>query len=332
MAMTRYLVFRLVGVAITLLIITAITYGIFYILPSDPALLSCGRPCTPESLERVSAFMGTDLPWWQQLWDYLSGIFVGRTFGEGASVITCAAPCFGYSFQQHVSVTDLIVSSFPVTASIAIGAGIVWLIFGISGGVLAALRRGSVLDRGVMTVAVAGVSAPIYVVGMLAILLFGFALRWAPTGGYIPIEADPWQWFLHLVLPWCTLAFFNAAVYARLTRSEMLETMGLDYVRTARAKGLGEPRVVVRHGLRNALLPVVTVLGLDLGALLGGTIVVEQVFSMQGLGLLLLDAVHRLDLQVIVGFTLFAAMVIVFANFAIDLVYGLVDPRVSVVG
>jgi peptide/nickel transport system permease protein len=332
MAMARFLAFRFVAMLVTLLIVAVLTYAIFYLLPADPARLSCGRPCTKESLDRVTEFMGTGRPWWQQVWDYVSGVVAGRTFGSGESVVDCAAPCFGYSFQQHVSVTDLVVSRFPVTASIAVGAAVVWLLIGVTGGVVSALRHGTAIDRGVMMFAITGVSAPAYVVGLLGILVFGFYLHWLPTGGYVPFEQDPTQWLLHLILPWCTLAFVTAPVYARLTRAEMLETMRQDYIRTARAKGLGERRVVLRHGLRNALLPVVTVFGLDLGALLGGAVIVERVFSMQGLGSLLLDAVNRLDLQVIVGFTLFSAFIIVLANFLVDLVYGLIDPRVKTTG
>ena len=273
--------------------------------------------------------MGTNLPWYQQLWEFLSGIVTGRQFGHGDAAVICAAPCFGYSFQQNASVTELIVSRFPVTASIAVGAAILWLVTGVSGGVVSALKRGTWMDRTVMTMAIAGVSAPSYLVGLLAILVFGFTLGWFPTGGYVPFTEDPVQWFTHLVLPWCTLAFISAAIYARLTRGQMIEQMGEDYIRTARAKGLTESRVISRHALRNAIIPVVTIFGLDLGALLGGTVITEKVFSMQGLGALLIDAVHSLDLQLVVGFTLFAAFLIVFANFVVDVLYVFVDPRVK---
>ncbi len=330
MRMFRFVSYRLLGMLLVLLIIAAITYAIFYLLPTNPAQLSCGKPCTPENLARAKAFMGFDLPWYQQFWEFLRGIVMGRTYGTGQNAIECASPCFGYSFRLNDTVTNLIISRFPVTASIAVGAAIVWLLFGVSGGVVSALKRGTAVDRGVMTLAIAGVSAPSYLVGLLAILLFGFTLGWLPTGGYVPFTDDPVQWFSHLILPWVTLAFINGAIYARLTRGQMIETMGEDYIRTGRAKGLSESTVVVRHGLRNALIPVVTIFGLDLGALLGGAIITEKVFSMQGLGALLLDAVSSLDLPVVVGFTLFAAFLIVFANFVVDLVYGVLDPRVKV--
>ncbi|WP_029146469.1 ABC transporter permease [Microbacterium luticocti] len=327
--MTRFVIQRVIGMLVVLLVVAVVSFAVFYLLPANPAQLSCGKPCTPENLQRAKEFMGTNLPWWQQLGAFLWGIVAGRTFGDGDAAVSCAAPCFGYSFQQNASVTELIASRFPVSASIAVGAAVLWLILGVAGGVVSALRRGTWIDRSVMTLSIAGVSAPSYLVGLLAILLFGFTLQWLPTGGYVPLSEDPAQWLLHLVLPWCTLAFISAAIYARLTRGEMIESMGQDYIRTARAKGLGEPRVVVRHGLRNAIIPVVTIFGLDLGALLGGTVIAEKVFSMQGLGAMLIDAVHTLDLQLVVGFTLFSAFLIVVANFIVDLLYGFVDPRVK---
>ncbi|HWU47876.1 MAG TPA: ABC transporter permease [Humibacter sp.] len=329
MRMLRFVLVRLAGMLVVLALVAAIAYAIFYLLPTNPAQLSCGKPCTPADLQRAKEFMGTAAPWWQQLGNFLSGILVGRSFGSGDAAVVCAAPCFGFSFQQNAPVTQLILSRFPVTASIAVGAALLWLITGVAGGVISALRRGTWVDRSVMSVAIAGVSAPSYLVGLLAILFFGFTLQWLPTGGYVPLTEDPVQWLLHLILPWCTLAFITAAIYARLTRGQMIEVMGEDYIRTARAKGLREPRVVITHGLRNALIPVVTIFGLDLGALLGGTVIAEKVFSMQGLGAMLIDAVHTLDLQLVVGFTLFAAFLIVFANFVVDLIYGFVDPRVK---
>lgn len=325
----RFVVLRLVAMIAVLLVIALITYVVFYLLPTNPAQLSCGKPCTPENLARVKTYLGYDLPWWQQFFEYLRGVVAGRTYGSGSNAIVCGAPCFGYSFQLNATVTDLIAQRMPVTASIAIGAAIVWLVFGVSGGVVSALRRGTLLDRGIMTIAIAGVSAPAYLVGLLAILLFGFTLGIVPTSGYVALSDDPVSWFSHLVLPWLTLAFINGAIYARLTRGQMLEVMSEDYIRTARAKGLGEGRVVVRHGLRNAMIPVVTIFGLDLGGLLGGAIITEKVFSMPGLGTLLISAVSTLDLQVVVGFTLFSAFLIVVANFIVDLVYGLIDPRVT---
>lgn len=329
MRLLRYLSFRLLGILVVLLVIAVITFAIFYLLPSDPARLACGRPCTEANLERVRQYMGVDQPWFVQLGAFLAGIVAGREFGTTVSV-HCDAPCFGYSFLRNQSVTELIGERFPATASIAIGAAILFLLLGVIGGLIAALRRNSIVDRGIMTFSIAGVSTPVYLAGILAILLFGFTLRWLPTSGYVALDDDPLQWLSHLILPWVSVAFVSAAVYARLTRSEMLEVMGLDYIRTARAKGLAERRVIGKHGLRTALLPVVTVFGLDLGVLLGGAVITEKVFAIPGMGALLIEAVSAVDVQLIVGLTLFAAFLVVTLNLVIDLVYGFLDPRVRV--
>lgn len=328
MKLLRYTLARLGGMVIVLAVIAVVTFAVFYLLPTDPAQMACGRPCQPANLERIAAFMGTDQPWFVQLGNFLAGIVTGREFGSGG--ISCAAPCFGYSFQRNASVTDLLADRFPATASIAVGAALLWLLAGILSGTIAAIKHNTWLDRGIMTIAIAGVSTPVYLAGTLGILLFGFVLRWLPTSGYVPFADDPGAWMQHLVLPCATLALVSAAVYARLTRGELLDVMGLDYIRTARAKGLRESRVIVRHGLRTALLPVVTVFGLDLGVLLGGTVIVEALFSIPGLGSLLIQAVSLGDLQLVVGLTLFAAFLVVALNFVVDVFYGVVDPRVRV--
>ena len=329
MNLLRFLGLRLAGIVLVLLVVALATFAIFYLLPADPARLSCGKPCTPENYAAAQHYLGLDAPWYGQLWNYLSGIVTGRRFGSGTGVVECPAPCLGYSFPLSTPVTELILSRLPVTASIAIGAAVLWFVAGVAGGTIAAVRRGRAIDRTVMTIAIAGVSAPAYLVGLLAILLFGFTLRWLPTGGYEPLTEDPVGWFTHLMLPWAALAFIQAAVYARLTRSEVIDQLGRDHIRTARAIGLRERTVVVRHGLRNALIPVVTVFGLDLGALLGGAVITERVFSMQGLGALLVNAVATTDLQTVVGVTLVAAFLITAANFVVDVVYSLIDPRVA---
>ncbi len=326
--MKRLLV-RFAGMLLVLLVISALTYAIFFLLPADPARLSCGRPCTPQRLAEARTFMGYDLPVWKQYLEFLGGIVAGRTYGSAGAAVHCAAPCFGYSFRLDEPVTRLITDRIPVTFSIAIGAAVLWLLIGVASGVVSAVRRGSLWDRAAMTLSVAGVSAPTYLVGLLGILLFGFRLNMVPVNGYVPLTVNPVQWAWHLVLPWCVLALLSAAVYARLTRGQMLDVLSEDYIRTARAKGLRERRVVGRHALRNVLIPIVTVFGLDLGMLLGGAVITERVFSMQGLGALLLDAVGNVDLPLIVGVTLFSAFLIILANFVVDMLYGLLDPRVS---
>ncbi|HWC82860.1 MAG TPA: ABC transporter permease [Pseudonocardiaceae bacterium] len=327
MRLARFIGGRLAATVIVLLVVGLATYAVFYLLPTDPAQLSCGRPCTPQNLATARAFMGFDHPWIEQYLQFIAGIFTGRTFGSGVTAIHCPAPCFGYSFQQNETVLSLIASRLPVTASLAIGASIIWLVLGVAVGVLSALKRGSPIDRITMAGAVAGVSAPAYVIGLIAILIFGLTLNIVPDNGYVPLTTSPVGWLWHLITPWLVLAFLQAATYARLTRTQMLDVLGEDFIRTARAKGLAERNVVGKHALRNVLLPVVTVFGLDLGSVLGGAILTETVFSMPGLGQLLITAVHRTDLPLLMGCTLFAAFVIVLANFLVDLLYGVLDPR-----
>jgi peptide/nickel transport system permease protein len=324
----RFLITKIAGMIVVLLLVSLATYLIFYKLPADPARQMCGKICTPGTLSQVRAFMGLNEPVWRQYLTFLGAIFTGRTYGSGADAIACAAPCLGYSFQQHETVLSLIGQTVPVTASIAVGAAVLWFVAGVAAGVVSALRHGKALDRAVMMTAIVGVSAPAYLVGLLAILVFGFKLNVLPDSGYVSLAQNPAQWAFHLILPWCCLAFISAAIYARLTRGQMLDALGEDYVRTARAKGLRERRVVGRHALRNVLIPVVTLFGLDLGTLLGGAVLTEKVFSMYGLGALLIGAVETTDLSVISGVTLLAAAFIVLANFAVDLVYKLLDPRV----
>jgi peptide/nickel transport system permease protein len=328
MKTTRFLLARVAGMIAVLLLVSLATYLIFYLAPADPARSECGKICTPAQLSQVRAFMGLNEPVWRQYLDFLSAFFVGRSYGSGPGAIVCPAPCLGYSFQQNETVLSLIVQTAPVTASIALGAAVLWLVTGTAAGVISALRRGKALDRAVMTVAIVGVSAPAYLVGLLAILVFGFKLNILPDSGYVPLTQNPAQWAFHLVLPWCTLAFISAAIYARLTRSQMIEALGEDYVRTARAKGLSERRVLGRHALRNVMIPIITLFGLDLGTLLGGAVITEKVFGMYGLGALLIGAVGTTDLSTVSGVTILAAAFVVVANFGVDLVYKLLDPRV----
>jgi peptide/nickel transport system permease protein len=217
----------------------------------------------------------------------------------------------------------------PVTFSLAIGASILWLVAGVSTGVLSALRRGTIFDRGAMGVALAGVSLPIFFTGLVSLAFFSYTLGWtAPGGQFVPFTENPAEWAYSLLLPWITLSFLFSAQYARLTRAGMLETMHEDYIRTARAKGLRERNVVIQHGLRAALTPIVTIFGLDVGLLLGGAILTEKTFSLNGLGKYAIDGITTQDMPKIMGVTLLAAFFIVFANLIVDLAYAVVDPRV----
>ena len=330
--MLAYIIRRLINAVFTLLVVTAVTFAIFFMVPkitgSDPALLYIGKTSDAASIEGIRTKMGLNDPVIVQYGKFLKGLVAGRDYANGPDINHCPAPCLGYSFKTDQEVTPLLLGDLPVTLSLALGAAVLWLILGISTGVLSALRRGTFLDRAAMSGALAGVSLPIYFTGLLASAIFVYWLGWLPQGQYVPFTESPADWFVQLILPWITLAFLFAATYARLTRANMLETLGEDYVRTARAKGLRERTVIGKHALRSGLTPIVTVFGLDLGALLGGAVLTEKVFNLRGLGYQALTAIQGNDLPIILGVTLIAAFFIVFANLAVDLIYGVIDPRV----
>lgn len=334
-----FLIKRSASAVLVLTLIAVVLFLIFFMLPANPAQLACGKPCTPERLARVSAFMGTDAPWYEQLGNYIRGIFFGREFGTNSAssgisaagdAIICSSPCLGWSFTLNEPVTDLIMSRFAVTASLAIGAALLWVIIGVVTGVISASKEGSLFDRAFRALSSVGISSPAYLIGMLAILAFAVYLPIFPTGGYVNFLDDPLGWLQHLLLPWIVLALLNAAYYTRLTRAHMLDELQQDYMRTALAKGMPRTKVITRHALPNVMLPVLTMFGLDLGGLLGGAVITERVFSMQGLGSLLLDSVKNLDLQVLVGVTLFAAALVIVANLIVDICYRFIDPRAAV--
>ncbi|HEX3908931.1 MAG TPA: ABC transporter permease [Mycobacteriales bacterium] len=334
--MIRFLVRRTVGGIVVLLVISIITFWLFYALPkllnSNPAALYAGRSPSPATIAAVSQKLGLDKPFWTQWWLFMKGIIVGRTYGTGVTAVHCAAPCLGYSFINNEPVWSEIISDLPVDISLAIGAGIIWLVTGVATGVLSALRRGTIFDRSAMTVALAGVSLPVYFTGLLALSIFSYGphwLRWFPNVHYVTFLPNPLLWARNLFLPWVTLAFTYAALYARLTRSTMLETMSEDYIRTARAKGLPERTVIIKHGLRSAITPVVTIFGLDIGLLLGGAVLAEVVFGFVGIGKLAIISIGTRDMPVVMGVTLFAAFFVVVANIIVDVLYAYVDPRVT---
>jgi peptide/nickel transport system permease protein len=273
--------------------------------------------------------LGFTDPFYVQYGDWAKGLFVGRDYNLGAETDHCPAPCLGYSFITSQPVLPELLDRFTVTFSLAIGAAVLWVVGGISVGVLSALRRGSVFDRIAMTIALAGVSMPIFWTGLVALAFFSY--RWGITavgGAYTPFSQNPALWAWDLLLPWVTLALLFSAQYARLTRAGMLETMSEDYIRTARAKGLRERTVVTKHGLRGALTPLLTIFGLDFGLLIGGAVLTESAFGLNGLGKYAVDGIRANDLPKILGVTLFAALFVVIANLVVDLLYAVVDPRV----
>jgi peptide/nickel transport system permease protein len=334
--MIRYIIRRTIGAIVVVIVISMATFGIFFLGPkvagTDPVYLYVGKHASPAQAAAVAHAFGLDRPLIVQYFDYMKGIFFGRDFTDGVTAVHCSAPCLGWSFQYQQSVTSLILNRFPVTLSLAIGASILWLIGGVTVGVISALKRGTLIDRFSMVIALAGVSLPVFFTGLILLYTFSYGppwLRWFPNAiTYVPFTQSPIDWARNLVLPWVSLAFLFAALYARLTRANMLETMGEDYIRTARAKGLRASTVVRKHALRAALTPIVTIFGLDLGGLLGGAVLTEVTFSLQGLGKLSIDSIAKQDLPVIVGVVIVGAIFIVFANIIVDVLYAVIDPRV----
>jgi len=330
-----YIIRRLFAAVILLLVVSAATFAIFFMVPrlagetaDQLAAQYVGRDPSAEAIAAVKKNLGFDQPLYAQYWHFLKQIVMGANFKFGPDAAHCNVPCFGYSFKTHLEVWPDITSRLPVTVSLAMGAAILWVISGVLVGVLSALKRGTIFDRTAMGIALAGVSLPIFFTGLIVQALFKY--KWPVWGNlhFVPITQNPAEWAWNLVLPWVTLAFLYAALYARLTRAGMLETMNEDYIRTARAKGLRERRVVVKHGLRAALTPILTIFGLDLGLLLGGAVITEHVFNLQGIGQYAVNAISENDLPKILGVTMLAAFFIVLANLLVDILYAAVDPRV----
>ena len=333
--MIIFIIRRLVSTVFLLLLVSIITFAIFFLIPRlagqtayQLAAQYVGRNPIPSEIRAVEAKLGLNDPLYLQDGRYIKGIVVGIHYNSGTDVSFCPFPCFGYSFRNQQPVWPQLISNAPVTLSLAIGASVLWLIGGVSVGVLSALRRGSIFDRFSMGIALAGVSLPVFFTGLIALELFSYKWPIFPNVHYVPLTTNPLLWARNLVLPWITLAFLYAALYARLTRAGMLETMGEDYIRTARAKGLAERKVVVKHGLRAALTPIITIFGLDLGLLLGGAILTETTFSLPGLGQFTILAIQNQDLPEIMGVVMIASFFIVIANLVVDILYAVVDPRV----
>ncbi|WP_262059008.1 ABC transporter permease [Streptomyces sp. STR69] len=332
--MISYILRRTIAAVILLLVVSAVTFGIFFLLPrlagqtaDQLAQQYIGKSPSAADIAAVKHNLGLDQPLYLQYWHFIKGIVAGATYNLGPTTVHCDAPCFGYSFKDHVEVWPQLTSRLPVTISLASGAAVLWLVSGVTVGVISALKPRSFFDRAFMGVALAGVSLPMFFTGNLAILLFTY--QWPIFGRtYVPFTENPAQWANTLFPAWCSLALLYSAIYARLTRSGMLETMNEDFIRTARAKGLRERNVVVKHGLRAALTPIITVFGMDLGLLLGGALITESVFSLHGIGQYAVQSIESNDLPPILGVTLLAAFFVVIANLLVDLLYAAADPRV----
>ncbi|MER6388313.1 ABC transporter permease [Streptomyces sp. NPDC001523] len=326
--MILYMARRLLALAGVLLAIAAVTFVIFQVLPSDPAAAACGKTCGPERLADVREYLGLDQPLWSRFVHFLTGIFTGRTLGTGQYAVRCDFPCLGYSYENSLPVWDLLMDRLPVSASLAVGAAVLWLVLGLGAGVTAALRKDTATDRTLMVGAVAAASLPVYFTSVM--LIFG-VIRVAgllPYPTYRALADDPLGWASNLLLPWTALALLYAAMYARQSRGSMIEAMAEPYIRTARAKGMPERTVVVKHGLRSGMTPILTIFGMDLGGLLAGAVITESIFGLPGVGRLFYGALVSSDQPVVLGVTLLAAFFIVLANLAVDLLYAVVDPRV----
>jgi peptide/nickel transport system permease protein len=317
----RYIIRRLLWVVVLLVLVSFLTFVVFYVFPSaDPAQLRAGRQPNPQLVEQIRHNLGLDKPWYQQYFDYMKRLVLHFDFG--------------YSYQNNISVKQQIFDRLPASISVAVGSAVIFLITGIGVGIISAIRRRSLLDRTTMGISLVAISAPVYWLGLVALYLFAADIGKFPVpfllgaGSYVPFSQDPTTWFQSLLLPWFVLAASFSALYARLLRANLIETMGEDYIRTARAKGLSERRVVFHHGVRSAITPIVTAAGLDLGILLGGTILVETVFNIPGIGRLSYDSIQNSDLPMIQGTVLIGAFFIVIANLVVDVLYAFLDPRV----
>jgi peptide/nickel transport system permease protein len=318
--MSRFLLRRTTSGLLTMLAISIVMFVLFYVAPNDPARTIAGPQATYAVVEQIQERLGLDQPIHVRYGRYMGGLLQGD---------------LGYSYFNQEPVLSTILRRLPVTASVAAGGALVWLAVGIPIGIASARRPGSLRDRFSTAFVLTGLSFPTFVFGLLLLYVLFFRLTLLgveifPAAGYVPLTESPLQWARHLLLPWVTIAFVTAATYARLTRGQLLEVLGQDYIRTARAKGLSERRVVYRHGMRSAITPLFTQFGLDIALLLGGLVVTEQVFGLPGIGRLAVDGVIRGDQPVIIGVVLFASFFVVIANVLVDLGYAMLDSRVRV--
>ena len=340
--MGRYLIRRALFMVLVIIIVSFLTFLIFVKLPAgDPARRAVGRTTTPEQIENARVAFGLDKPLYVQYWRFLKGFIpwppsqpiqmVAGHVPEGEGLWLDEQVYFSYGSFEPVKAE--LARRIPITGTLAIGAAVIWLALGIPIGILSGIRRRSVADRAAMIFAIIGVSMPIFWLAQLLLYVFWFKLELLPSSG-IPIGYSGWGGAFRaalegrFILPWVSLAYINAAFYARMVRGNLIETMNEDYIRTARAKGLSERRVIYKHGLRGALTPVVTMLGLDVGLLLGGAFITETVFGLPGIGQLAVQSIGTNDFPTVMGVTILGAFIIAIANLVVDVAYAFVDPRV----
>jgi peptide/nickel transport system permease protein len=327
-----YIVRRLFAAVLVLMLTSMAVFALFYLGPDNPAKPLCDRQqrCTPEKLERLEQAMGLDKPVHVAYGEWAKGLVAGRTvvYSE-TEQYDCAAPCLGISYSNDLEVTEELKERYPATLSLAIGGSIIYLTVGVAAGVVAARYRGSFLDRALVTSTLVVSAVPYYLVALLAWIFLTQKWSFFPTTTYNPFLDNPAAWAAGLLLPWLVLGLTNATQYSRYTRGQMVETLNEDYIRTAVAKGQKENVVVFRHGLRAAIIPVVTIFGLDFGTLLGGTIFTEFIFDIDGMGVWALQAIiGTINFPVITATVLVAAFFIVMSNLIVDIVYSFLDPRV----
>ena len=331
--MLKYVIRRLAATAVILTLVSMSVFVIFAVLPMDPAKLTCGKACFPAVVEANRHRLGLDVPVHVQYGRFVKGLFVGREYGDGAAKFECPAPAFGYSFNRHACVTDLIKQAFPVTFSLAIGAFTLWLSVGVLLGVVAARRKGKWQDRASTVFVLVGTSLPTFISGLLILIFVALKFKLLnplDMGQWVSPLENPFKWFNIFIFPWTTLALASAASYTRFTRSNFLETENEDYIRTARAKGLTERTTIMRHAFRNTLIPLTTIMVVDFAGIIGGAIITERVFGWYGMGTLFNRAIQGQDLNLLMGVFFLTASLTVLANLVADLLYSALDPRIRV--
>ncbi|PTH87754.1 ABC transporter permease [Streptomyces sp. A244] len=325
---TGFVLRRAVGAAVTLLAISVIVYVVFYATPGNVAQITCGPRCSPEQVHQVAGQLNLDDPLFVRYGHFLQGFVAGQDYSTGTSVQHCSAPCLGLSYQSDQQVTQLIWAKLPVSLSLVAGAMVLWLILGVGTGMLSAWRRGRFSERVLTGVTLAGTATPVFVIGLILMIVVCGELRLLPFPQYVALTDDPEQWAWNLLLPWLSLALIEAAAFARLTRASMLETLAEDHIRTFRAYGVGERSIVGRHALRGAFAPVIALNANNVGSAIGGAVLTETLFGLPGIGQELVHAVNVVDLPVVVGMVLVIGFFVVLANAVADVLYAVADRRV----
>ncbi|WP_030854813.1 ABC transporter permease [Streptomyces sp. NRRL S-475] len=325
---TGFALRRTVAAAVTLLAISVIIYVVFYATPGNVAQITCGPRCSPEQVHQVARQLNLDDPLFVRYGHFLQGLVAGQDYSTGTSVQHCSAPCLGLSYQSDQQVTQLILVKLPVSLSLVAGAMVLWLILGVGTGVLSAWRRGRFSERVLTGLTLAGTATPVFVIGLVLMIVVCGELRLLPFPQYVALTDDPEQWAWNLLLPWLSLALIEAAAFARLTRASMLETLAEDHIRTFRAYGVGERSIVGRHALRGAFAPVIALNANNVGSAIGGAVLTETLFGLPGIGQELVHAVKVVDLPVVVGMVLVIGFFVVLANAVADVLYAVADRRV----